>query len=95
MSTSTAKVQTAIRLTPELLERVKRHAKREHRSFNSFVEYALDRVTEPVFPKFIGLDYKISDEIRQFQGSVRFKRPTQKQLDADPKLAYLVEKFGL
>ena len=94
MTTSGQKVQTAIRLSPELMERVKRHAKREHRSFNSFVEYALDRATEPVFPK-IGPDFKISDEIRSFQGSVTFKRPTQEQLDADPKLAYLVKKYGL
>ena len=95
MTVSSAKVLTTIRLSPELMERVKRHAKREHRSFNSFVENALDRVTEPVFPKFIGPDYKISDEIRRFQGSVHFKRPTQEELDADPKLAYLVEKLGL
>ena len=76
------------------MERVKRHAKREHRSFNSFVEYALDRATEPVFPK-IGPDFKISDEIRSLQASVTFKHPSQEQLDADPKLAYLVKKYGL
>ena len=94
MSTASAKIQTAIRLSPELLERVKRHAKREHRSFNSFVENVLDRATEPVFPK-LGPDFKVSDEIRSFQGSVKFKRPSQKEIDADPKLAYLVKKFGL
>ena len=76
------------------MERVKRHAKREHRSFNSFVENVLDRATEPVFPK-LGPDFKVSDEIRSFQGSVKFKRPSQKEIDADPKLAYLVKKFGL
>lgn len=94
MSTAPAKLQTAIRLSPELMERVKRHAKREHRSFNSFVENVLDRATEPVFPK-LGPDFKVSDEIRSFQGSVKFKRPSQKEIDADPKLAYLVKKFGL
>lgn len=94
MSTASAKIQTAIRLSPELMERVKRHAKREHRSFNSFVENVLDRATEPVFPK-LGPDFKVSDEIRSFQGSVKFKRPSQKEIDADPKLAYLVKKFGL
>lgn len=94
MSTASAKLQTAIRLSPELMERVKRHAKREHRSFNSFVENVLDRATEPVFPK-LGPDFKVSDEIRSFQGSVKFKRPSQKEIDADPKLAYLVKKFGL
>ena len=93
MNTSVQKVQTAIRLTPELMERVKRHAKREHRSFNSFVEYALDRATEPVFPK-LGPDFKISDEIRSLRAT-SFKRPSQEAIDADPKLAYLIKKFGL
>jgi len=94
MNTAPTKVLTTIRLSPELMERVKRHAKREHRSFNSFVENVLDRATEPVFPK-LGPDFKVSDEIRSFQGSVQFKRPSQKEIDADPKLAYLVKKFGL
>ena len=93
MNTSVQKVQTAIRLTPELMERVKRHEKREHRSFNSFVEYALDRATEPVFPK-LGPDFKISDEIRSLRAT-SFKRPSQEAIDADPKLAYLIKKFGL
>ena len=95
MNTEARRVQTAIRLTPELLERVKRSAKREHRSVNSFIENILDKATEPVFPKFIGPDYQISDEIKAFRGSVSFKHPTQEQLDADPKLAYLVKKYGL
>ena len=94
MNTASTKALTTIRLSPELMERVKRHAKREHRSFNSFVENVLDRATEPIFPK-LGPDFKVSDEIRSFQGSVKFKRPSQKEIDADPKLAYLVKKFGL
>ena len=103
-------MQTAIRLTPELLERVKRSAKREHRSVNSFIENILDKATEPVYPR-IGPDFRVSDEILSlrstsyrrpsqetidaFRGSVSFKHPTQEQLDADPKLAYLVKKYGL
>ena len=93
MNVSSAKVLTTIRLSPELMERVKRHAKREHRSFNSFVENALDRATEPVFPK-IGPDFKVSDEILSLRAT-SFKRPPQEVIDADPKLAYLVKKFGL
>ena len=94
MNSTSTKVLTTIRLTPELMERVKRSAKKEHRSLNSYVESLLDRATEPVFPK-IGPDFKVSDEIKAFQGSVRFKRPTQAQLDADPTLAYLVKKYEL
>ena len=93
MTVSSAKVLTTIRLTPELMERVKRHAKREHRSFNSFVETVLDKATEPVFPK-IGPDFKISDEILSLRAT-SYKRPPQEVIDADPKLSYLVNKFGL
>ncbi len=93
MNTASTKALTTIRLSPELMERVKRHAKREHRSFNSFVENVLDRATEPVFPK-LGPDFKVSDEILSLRAT-SFKRPSQEVIDADPKLAYLVKKFGL
>ena len=93
MNTASTKALTTIRLSPELMERVKRHAKREHRSFNSFVENVLDRATEPVFPK-LGPDFKVSDEILSLRAT-SFKRPPQEVIDADPKLSYLVKKFGL
>ena len=57
-----SRIQTAIRLSPELYERVKRNARREHRSFNSFVEHVLDKSTELVFPT-ISDDYEVSEEI--------------------------------
>ncbi len=90
---TTNRIQTAIRLSPELYERVKRNARREHRSFNSYVEHVLDKSTELVFPK-ISDDYEISEEIKAF-GKCHLVRPPQEELDADPKLAYLVEKFGI
>lgn len=90
---ATNRIQAAIRLSPELYERVKRNARREHRSFNSYVENVLDKATELEFPK-IPDDFKISEEIKAF-GKCHFVRPSQEELDADPKLAYLVEKFGL
>lgn len=93
MSTEARRVQTAIRLTPELLERVKRSAKREHRSVNSFIENILDKATEPVYPR-IGPDFKISDEILSLR-STSYRRPSQEAIDADPKLSYLVKKYGL
>ena len=88
-------VQTTLRLPKELVERVKRQAKREHRSFNSYVEHTLDKSTELVFPKLKPEDFIISDEIRSLSGSIPGIRPTQEELDADPKLAYLVEKYKL
>ena len=86
-------VQTTIRLPLELMERVKRNAKQEHRSFNSYVEHTLDKATELVFPK-LEPDFKISDEILNLRAT-HWERPSQEELDADPKLAYLVEKYGL
>ena len=90
-----ATVQTTIRLPRELVERVKRQARREHRSFNSYVEHTLDKSTELVFPKLKPEDFIISDEIMKMAGSVKWERPTREELDSDPKLAYLVEKYKL
>lgn len=91
---NTRTVQTTIRLPIELMERVKRSAKREHRSFNSYVEHTLDKATELVFPKLKPEDFIISDEIKNLTAK-NFRRPSQEELDADPKLAYLVEKYKL
>lgn len=89
-----ARIQTVLRLPTELYQRVKRNAKKEHRSFNSYVEHILDKETEIVIPK-LGPDFEISDEIKRLSGTVHFRRPSKEELDADPKLAYLVEKYGL
>ena len=91
---NTRMVQTTVRLPIELLNRVKRQAKRENRSFNSFVEHTLDKATELVFPKLKPEDFIISDEIKNLTAK-NYRRPSQEELDADPKLAYLVEKYKL
>lgn len=85
------RVQTIVRLRPELLARVKRAAKREKRSVNSFIEDTLDRATGLEFPK-LPPDFKVSDEIL---GLACFKmpHPTQEELKKDPKFAYLYEKY--
>ena len=94
-SDNTRTVQTTVRLPIELVNRVKRQAKRENRSFNSFVEHTLDKATELVFPKLKPEDFIISDEIKKLAGSIPAHKFTREELDADPKLAYLVEKFKL
>lgn len=93
MNTANTRTQTVLRLPEELYNRVKRNAHREKRSFNSYVELILDKATELEFPK-LGPDFKISDEILNLRGS-GFKRPSQAVIAADPKLAYLMEKYGL
>lgn len=93
MNGTTQRTQTVLRLPEELFARVKRRARNEHKSFNSYVEHILDKETELAFPK-LDPDYKISDEILSLRGP-GFKRPPQEVIDADPKLAYLVKKYGL
>ena len=88
-------VQTTIRLPKELMDRIKIQARREHRSFNSYVEHTLEKSTELVFPKLKPEDFIISDEIMNLAASVPAYKFTQEELDADPKLAYLVEKYKL
>lgn len=85
------RVQTIVRLRPELLARVKRVARRENRSVNSFIEDALEKAAGLEFPK-LPPDFKVSDEIL---GLACFKmpHPTQEELNKDPKFAYLYEKY--
>ena len=91
---TTTRVQTAFRFTPELLTRIRRAARKENLSVNQYVERTLDKATEPVFPK-LPQDFKIDDDILAFAGKIHMKPFTKEELDADPKLAYLVEKNGL
>ena len=85
------RVQTIIRLRPELMARVKRASKRENRSVNSFIEHTLEKATGLEFPK-LPKDFKVSDEILNLGGTIAV--PTQEMLDKDAKLAYLWEKYG-
>ena len=85
------RVQTIVRLRPELMARVKRASKRENRSVNSFIEHTLEKATGLEFPK-LPKDFKVSDEILSLGGTIAV--PTQEMLDKDAKLAYLWEKYG-
>lgn len=90
----TTRTQTVLRLPPELMERVKRSARKEKSSFNSYVERVLDQATAQAsaFPT-LPPDFKVSDEVRGF-GMFNLAKPEAKDLEADPKLAYLWEKYG-
>lgn len=90
----TTRIQTVLRLPPELMERVKRSARKEKSSFNSYVERVLEQATAsasafPTLPR----GFKISDEVRSM-GKFKLGTPTAEALEADPKLAYLWEKYG-
>lgn len=88
----TARIQTVLRLPPELMERVKRNARKEKRSFNSYVEHILDKATETAFPS-LPPDFKVSEDILGLQ-CCGLEEPTAGMLAEDPKLAYLWEKYG-
>jgi len=84
------RVQTVIRLRPELMTRLKYKAKQENLSLNAYVEKTLEEQTKPVLPK-LPKDFEIDPVIASFSGMLR--EPTQEELDQDPKLAYLWEKY--
>lgn len=88
-----ARIQTAFRFTPELVSRLKRQAQRKHQSLNAYVEDILDRETRVEWPK-IPKDYQISEEIKSMVGCIKLKEPSAEDLQKDPKLAYLWEKYG-
>lgn len=74
------------------MERVRRNARKENTSFNSYVERILLQATGPAFPT-LPEDFKVSEEILSL-GRIPLSRPTGKKLQEDPKLSYLWEKYG-
>ena len=86
------RVQTAFRLDTSLISRMKRKAKAKGESLNSIVERTLNKAfpAEPEWPK-VKIPTEISPEIK----ALRLDKPlvfTKEELDADPKLDYLVRK---
>lgn len=90
---TTARTQTAFRFSNNLLERLKRNARKEHRSLNSYVEQTLEKALGPAFPK-LPPDFTVSDEILGLMADT-FVRPSPEALASDPKLASLLERYGL
>ena len=87
------RIQTAFRFPPELLEKMKLMAKRNGQSLNAYAESLFERETRIKLPR-LPKDFKASDEILQMNGCIKWGEPTEEELAADPKLAYLWEKYG-
>ena len=84
----TARVSILIRLRPEVMQRARKQAKKEKKSFNAYVENLLDRETRlnwAVMPE----DYQIDEEILRLS-IPGFRLPSQEEIDADPKLSHLL-----
>lgn len=82
------RVQTVIRLKPEVMERVKYRAKSKNMSVNAFMEEVLEQYTmTPPIPK-LPKDFKISPEIKALSGFI--PAPTKEMLESDDRLAYIM-----
>lgn len=85
----TARVSILIRLRPEVMQRARKQAKKEKKSFNAYVENLLDRETRldwAILPE----DYQIDEEILRLSKSGIVHLPSQEEIDADPKLSHLL-----
>ena len=85
-----ARIQTAFRLRPELLSRLKHQAEKQNKSVNAYVEDILSRETRLGWPK-LPKDYTASPE-DLFSVKGQIPSPTEEMLKIDPKLAYLWSK---
>lgn len=86
---TTTRVQTVIRLRPEVMERVKYRARSQSISVNAFIENALAEATKVPMPK-LPKNFKISPLVESLSGII--PAPTKEMLESDDRLAYLLGK---
>lgn len=84
-----ARVQTVIRLRPDVMERVKYRAKSQNISVNAFVENALVEATKVPIPK-LPKDFKIDPLVESLSGII--PAPSKEMLESDDRLAYILSK---
>ena len=84
-----ARVQTVIRLRPDVMERVKYRAKSQNISVNAFVENALVEATKVPIPKR-PKDMEIDPIVKSLSGI--FPPTTPEMLESDDRLAYILSK---
>ena len=91
--------QTAFRFSPELVGRLKRRARLEHKSVNAFVEEAVEQALDSREDPYSRLsaqigDLKIPEMIPpEIQALSRFKTEfTAEDLAGDDRLAYILGK---
>ena len=87
MDTTTPRVQTAFRLPPDLLARVKYHARRENLSVNSYVERVLAQSVGLDYPP-LPSEYEIPEELILSKGCLQ--EPTMEEIRNDPRLAHIL-----
>lgn len=83
------KVQTVLRISPELMRRVKYKARQVDVSVNAYIEDVLREAVMPKIPT-IPEDFEIDPVIKSLSGII--PAPSQEEIDADPRLAYILGK---
>ena len=86
------KVQTVLRISPELMAHVKFKARQVDVSVNAYIEEVLKEAVMPQIPK-LPKGFEIDPVIKSVSGIIPMGTPAQKELDGDPKYAYLYEKY--
>ena len=81
------RIQTAFRFPPELLEKMKKKAKRSGQSLNAYAESLFERDTRIKLPR-LPKDYTVSDDILALRCTGQWEEPTREELEADPRLAH-------
>ncbi len=77
-------IQTGIRISRTLYDRLKRNAKREKRSLNNYITGILESATEPAIPHLVRAEYEPDDDLRNL-GRVIGDVPAEK-VERDPRL---------
>ncbi len=89
MESVNTKVQTGLRLDPDLYNRLKIKAKRQKRSFNSYVETILEAAAGADYPS-LEKGFKVSDEILSLGNTL--PHYSEEEIAADERLSYLLSK---
>ena len=84
-----AKEQTVIRFRKDILNRARFKAKQRGISLNAYLEAVVAEAVMPSIPK-LPKDFKISPMVEALSGII--PAPTQEQLEADDRLAYILSK---
>ncbi len=83
------RAQTVIRFREDILNRARYKAKQQNMSLNAYLEHVVEEAVKPQIPK-LPKDFKIKPAIERLSGIM--PAPTQEQLAADDRLAYIYNK---
>lgn len=83
------RVQTVIRFREDVLNRARYKAKQQSMSLNAYLEHVVEEAVKPQIPK-LPKDSKIIPAVERLSGIM--PAPTQEQLAADDRLAYIYNK---